>query len=50
MFIFINGRPITEMQIDKRIADGKIYIASGLNAADIELMKKDCPLIGKQRR
>jgi hypothetical protein len=46
LFVFVNGRPITPLQIDKRVSDGKIYIPSGLNAADIALMKKDWPLIG----
>jgi hypothetical protein len=50
VFVFINGRAITEMQIDKRVSDGKLYLASGLTAADVELMKKDWPLIGKRRR
>ena len=50
VFVFINGRPITELQIDKRISDGKIYIASGLSAADIALMKKDWRLIGQRKR
>jgi hypothetical protein len=50
LFVFINGRAITELQIDKRVSDGKIYIASGLTAADIELMKKDWRLIGQRRR
>lgn len=50
VFIFINGRPITELQIDKRVSDGKIYIASGLTAADIALMKKDWRLIGQRKR
>jgi hypothetical protein len=49
LFVFINGRPITELQIDKRIVDGKIYLASGLTAADIELMKKDWRVIGQRR-
>jgi hypothetical protein len=49
-FVFVNGRPITEMEIDKRITDGKIYIASGLTNADIELMKKDWKLIDKKKR
>jgi len=40
LFVFINGRFITELQIDKRVSDGKIYIPSGLTAADIDLMKK----------
>ena len=50
VFVFINGRPITELQIDKRISDGKIYIASGLSAADIALMKKDWALIGQRKK
>ena len=50
LFVFINGRPITEFQIDKRVSDGRIYIASGLTAADIELMKKDWRLIGQRKR
>jgi hypothetical protein len=50
LFVLINGRPITELQIDRRVSDGRIYIASGLNNADIELMKKDWRLIGQQRK
>ncbi len=38
LFVFINGRPITELQID-----GRIYIASGLTPGDVELLKKDWP-------
>ena len=43
LFVFINRRLITELQIDRRVSDGKIYIASGLTANDIELLKKDWP-------
>ena len=50
LFVFINGRPITELEIDKRVSDGKIYIPSGLTSADIELMKKDWRLIGQRKR
>jgi len=50
LFVFINGRAITELQIDKRVSDGKIYIPSGLTAADIQLMKKDWRLIGQRSR
>ena len=49
LFVFINGRPITELRVDQRVSDGKIYIASGLTNAEIESMKKDWPLI-KQRQ
>ena len=41
LFVFVNSRPITELQIDRRVSDGKIYIPSGLTAADVELLKKD---------
>jgi hypothetical protein len=50
LFVFINGRMITELQIDKRVSDGKIYIPSGLTGADIELMKKQWRLIGQRKR
>jgi hypothetical protein len=50
LFVFINGRMITELQIDKRVSDGKIYIPSGLTAADVELMKKQWRLRGERKR
>jgi hypothetical protein len=50
LFVFINGRPITELEIDKRVSDGKIYIPSGLTSADIEMMKKDWRMIGQRKR
>ena len=43
LFIFVNGRPITELQIDRRVSDGKIYIPAGLTSNDVELFKKDWP-------
>src|SRR5215471_6801147 len=50
LFVFINGRPITELEIDRRVSDGKIYIPSGLTSADIELMKKNWRIIGQRKR
>src|SRR5438105_313142 len=50
LFVFINGRFITELQIDKRVSDGKIYIPSGLTTADIDLMKRDWRLIGERKK
>ncbi|HXP36098.1 MAG TPA: hypothetical protein VN827_11185 [Chthoniobacterales bacterium] len=50
LFVLINGRPITELQIDRRVSDGRIYIGSRLTKADIELMKKDWRLIGQRKR
>jgi hypothetical protein len=43
LFVFVNGRAVTELQIDRRVSDGKFYIASGLRANDLELLKKDWP-------
>ena len=50
LFVFINGRFITELQVDKRVSDGKIYIPSGLTTADIDLMKKSWRLIGEHKK
>jgi hypothetical protein len=50
LFVFINGRMITELQIDKRVSDGKIYIPSGLTATDVALMKKQWRLLGERKR
>jgi hypothetical protein len=50
LFIFVNGRPMTELQIDRRVSDGKIYIASGLTTNDIELMKRDWRLLGPGKK
>ena len=50
LFAFVNRRLITELQIDRRISDGKVYLPSGLTAADIESMRKEWPLIGQRKR
>jgi hypothetical protein len=50
LFVFVNGRLITELEIDRRVSDGKIYVPFGLTPADIELMKKDWRLIGQRKR
>lgn len=50
LFIFVNGRPVTELQVDRRVTDGKIYLPSGLSAGDIELMRKDWRVIGERKK
>ncbi len=50
LFVFLNGRPITELQVDRRVSDGRIYLASGLTEADIKLMKKDWKLMGVRKK
>jgi hypothetical protein len=44
LYIIVNGRPAAELQIDRRVSDGKLYVASGLTAGDLELMKNDWPM------
>jgi hypothetical protein len=50
LFVFVNGRALTELQVDRRVSDGKIYLPSGFTAADIDLMRKDWPLIGQRKK
>lgn len=50
LYLFVNGRPAAELQIDRRVADGKLYVASGLTAADIALMKHDWPTSGGAKK
>jgi hypothetical protein len=50
LFIFMNGRCITELQIDKRVSDGKIYIPSGLTAQDLKLMKQDWKVVAPKKK
>jgi hypothetical protein len=50
LFVFINGRPLTELQVDRRVSDGKMYLASGLTEADIKLMNKDWKLLGQKKK
>jgi hypothetical protein len=50
LFIFVNRRPTTEPQIERRVSDGKSYIASGLTSNDIELIKKEWRLIGPRKK
>ena len=50
VLVFINGRIVTELLIDRRVSDGQIFIASGLTAADIESMQKTWPQIGAKKR
>jgi hypothetical protein len=50
LFVLISGRPVAELQIDQRVSDTRIYIASGLTKADIESMKKCWRLIGEKKK
>ena len=50
LLVFINGRVVTELLIDRRVSDGQIFIASGLTAADVESMQKTWPQIGAKKR
>jgi hypothetical protein len=50
LFVFVNGRPLTELQVDRRVSDGTVYLPSGLTEADIRLMNKDLKLLGRQKK
>ena len=50
VYIFLNGRPTSELQIDRRISDGKIYVASGVTQNDLALMGKEWRLIGQRKK
>jgi len=50
LYVFVNGRPAAELQIDRRVSDGKIYVASGLTQNDLALMKKDWRLMGQRKK
>jgi hypothetical protein len=49
LLVLVNRRAVTELTVDRRVADGRLYLASGLSAADIALMEKDWPATRKQR-
>ena len=50
VYVFVNGRGLAELQIDKRITDGRLYLASGLTAQDVELMKNTWPTKAKRKK
>ena len=50
LYVFLNGRPLTELQIDRCVSDGTIYLPSGLTEADIKLMNKDWKLIRARKK
>src|SRR6266550_3488106 len=50
LLIFINGRAVTELLVDRRVSDGQIFIASGLTAADIVSMQKTWRQIDAKKR
>ena len=50
LIVLVNGRLVGELQIDRRVSDGKLYIAAGLTAQDVELMKKDWRPLNRSRK
>ena len=50
VYVFVNSRPLAELQIDRRVNDGQLYVASGVTAADLELMKKQWRILGQGKR
>ncbi len=50
LYVFVDGRAVTEFQVDRRVSDGRIYLASGLTTADLKMMAKDWKLIGSRKK
>ncbi len=50
LIVFVNGRQLTELLIDKRISDGIITIPSGLTAEDIAIFAKEFKLAGAKQQ
>ena len=50
VFVLVNGRPVAQLEVDQRVSDGRIYIASGLTKADIDSFKKCWRLIGAKKK
>ncbi len=50
IYIFVNGRPAAEQQIDRRVSDGKLFVASGLTQNDLALMGKDWRVMGQRKK
>ena len=44
-----NSRIVSALLIDKRIQDGVIFVSSGFTPQDIELLKKNFPVLGEQK-
>jgi hypothetical protein len=50
LFVLVNARPVAQLEVDRRVSDGRIYIASGLTKADIDSFKKCWRLIGEKKK
>ena len=50
LFVLVNGRPVAQLEIDQRVTDGRIYIASGLTKADIDAFRKCWRLVGEKKK
>ena len=50
LYIFVNGRPAAEQQIDRRVSDGKIFVPSGLTQQDLALMRQEWRLMGERTK
>ena len=46
----VNGRQVTDMQIDRRVSDGVLTIASGLTPLEIALLQRKYRQLGAPRK
>ena len=49
LFVVLNGRLVAELQIDRRVSDGKLYVASGVTPNDLQLMSKEWRVMGRKK-
>jgi hypothetical protein len=47
---FVSGRQVADLLIDRRVSDGIITLPGGLNAQDVEMLKKHFHLLGKKKK
>ncbi len=50
LLVFVNGRVLTELQIDRRVADGQLYLASGLSSVEIAALRREWTDLGAKKR
>jgi len=50
LFVFVNGQPLTELQVDHRVSEGDINLPSGVTESDARLMNRDWKLIGGRKK
>lgn len=48
--VVVNGREVTELQIDRRVSDGLLYLPAGLTAQEAQALTNRWPRLGERKR